>query len=254
MPWTSDDLRVLCMYYLEVIFGRSTVHQHHVNWNTCSAIVEYCHVHRWTVTVGIFFAFQHWISSHTKSENSWRQAQAIFKNWWYHISRGMHTKYYSTISPVWVLSGSHAPNCTEPSIMHCSHVFFFYLMMPSVWRVIAFVAYKWSMSMEHWCWWWKTQVLGEKPVTGLICAPKIQMDWHAIYQTLTSKMRSQELTIWTTVALRSSIHVSHYPTANVCKYICLCLLAGTHVPTHTQRFMNIFLHMFLVLPVIIFFI
>jgi hypothetical protein len=92
----------------------------------------------------------------------------------------MHTKYYSTFSPVWVLSGSHDPNFTELSIRNCSHVFSFYWMMTSVQRIIASMAFEWSMSMEHWCWWWKTQVLGEKSVTMLICLPKIQMDWHTI--------------------------------------------------------------------------
>lgn len=161
MPWTSDDLHGLHMYYLERVFGKSTVHQHHVNWKTCSAIVEYCHVHRWTVTVDIFCAFQHWISSHTKYENSWWEAQGILKSGWHHINRTMHTKYYSTVSPVWVFSGSHAPNFTERSIMNCSHVFSFYLLMLSVWRIVASMVYEWSMSMEYWCWWWKTQVIGE---------------------------------------------------------------------------------------------
>jgi hypothetical protein len=197
VPWTSDGLHGLHMYYLELVFWRSTVHQNHGNWKTCSAIVEYRHMHRWTVTIGIVFAFQHWISSHTKSENSWWQTQGILKNWWNHITRGMHTKYCSSVSPVWLLSGSHAPNFTEPTIVNCSHVFSFYLMMLSVQRIIASMAYKWSMSMEHWCWRWNTQVLGEKPVTVLICLPKIQMDWHAI--KLTSKMRGQKLNIWTTV-------------------------------------------------------
>ena len=180
VPWINDDLHGLRMYYLELVCGRATVHQHHVNWKTYSAIVEYRQVHRWTVTIGIFFAFQHLISSRTKSENSWWQAQGILKNWWHHVSRGMHTKYYSTVSPVWVLSGFHALNFTELSIMNCSHDFSFYLMVPSVRRIVASMAHKWSTSMEHWCWWWKTQILGEKPVTVLICLSKIQMDWHAI--------------------------------------------------------------------------
>jgi hypothetical protein len=77
--------------------------------------------------------------------------------------------------------------------LNCSHVFSFYLMMPSVQRIIASMAYKWTLMLmlenpntrRETC---NSANLSTKNSNGLAC-----------YQTLTSKMRGLKLTIWTIV-------------------------------------------------------
>jgi hypothetical protein len=117
------------------------------------------------------------------------------KNGWCSSNSGMHAQYYSTVSPVRVFSVSHAPSYIEPSVVNCSHVFVFYFMMPSVDKILASMVDEWNMSMDHWYWQWKTQVLGKKPLPVPLCLPKIPYGL-ACYQTSTSKMRGQEATAW----------------------------------------------------------